>query len=289
MKPTIMTPEDFGAALIRTNDLDPIYVMLVNANEAGVLSRVMMKKWLLAYWFFYHAGVASELAITARDFWFAMAKHAAIPSGRRGTERRHFRAEKATNAIDWFGLQYPRAPTDAIDNGLLPMLPKSAGPIPFSTLAKRVQAWPQFGPWIAFKIADMIDRVLNVPVDFSDCSLGIYEEPLKGGYVISVMGDGATFGAAKEAYEEATTEERMLGMSRAITRLHYRLAKVFAPPHYDRKINIQEIETVMCKYKSYLNGRYEIGHDIREIRAALTASTSKLAHNLRNFLPEDVK
>lgn len=286
MKNQMLSAGDFGAALIRTGDLDPIYAMLVNANENGEISREVLKKWLVAYWFFYHAGVASELA-TARDFWRATAKHAAIPSGLRGTERRHFRAEKATTTIAWFRERYAYG-SNAIDEGLLlPLLPKlsTAGAIPFSALAKRAQTWPQFGPWIAFKIADMIDCVLGVEVDFSDCALSIYSEPLKGGYVIDAMASGLDFEGAKLQYEADTTEERVGGMKRAIALLQRRFAKSFAPPHYRRKIGIQEIETMMCKYKSHLNGHYPVGHDIIEVRNALAATGGKLATNLAKFLP----
>jgi len=38
-----------------------------------------------------------------------------------------------------------------------------------------------------------------------------------------------------------------------------------APPYQDRSINIQELETVVCKYKSHCNGHYPLGLDTVDI------------------------
>ena len=42
-----------------------------------------------------------------------------------------------------------------------------------------------------------------------------------------------------------------------------------APPQMDRPINIQEVETILCKWKSHLNGHYPTGNDIAEVRHGL--------------------
>ena len=51
------------------------------------------------------------------------------------------------------------------------------------------------------------------------------------------------------------------------------LAKVFkwakAPPSEDRGIELQEIETILCKWKSHMNGHYPLWNDIDEINEGL--------------------
>ena len=37
------------------------------------------------------------------------------------------------------------------------------------------------------------------------------------------------------------------------------LLKSMAPPEYERAINMQEIETCLCKYHSYYHGHYKGG------------------------------
>lgn len=43
-----------------------------------------------------------------------------------------------------------------------------------------------------------------------------------------------------------------------------------APPRFDRPLNVQEAETVLCKWKSYSGGHYEIGEDVAACREGLS-------------------
>ena len=54
--------ETFGRHLITTGDLDPIYTALVRAEQGGDFSVPQLCRWLLGYWCYYHAGVASFLS-----------------------------------------------------------------------------------------------------------------------------------------------------------------------------------------------------------------------------------
>lgn len=54
--------EKFGRHLITTGDLDPIHNGLVGAVAAGVYTQPQLYCWLIAYWCFYHAGVASFMS-----------------------------------------------------------------------------------------------------------------------------------------------------------------------------------------------------------------------------------
>ena len=39
-----------------------------------------------------------------------------------------------------------------------------------------------------------------------------------------------------------------------------------APPQEDRPVGLQEVETILCKWKSHMNGHYPVGLDNEEIR-----------------------
>jgi hypothetical protein len=42
-----------------------------------------------------------------------------------------------------------------------------------------------------------------------------------------------------------------------------------APPRRERLIGPQEAETILCKWKSYLNGHYQIGEDTESCEKGL--------------------
>ena len=84
---------EFGRKLIEANDLDPVYVLLWNSN----FDRLKMKKFLLAYWAFYHMGTASWISegatlpiTTPNSYWDRFMTAAKSMDYPRCPERRHF-------------------------------------------------------------------------------------------------------------------------------------------------------------------------------------------------------
>ena len=205
------------------------------------LEENLLKRWCLAYWCFYSAATASRVC-EADDFWEAM-RRADLEKWPRGAERRHFRGKTSSGAVAFLSAAYP-SPESAVD---------ACGGTSFADVSARVRAWPFFGPWIAFKVADMLERVLGVPVDFSDCALGVYKEPAAGASLVASL--------------EGLPDDVEIVTAWLLDRLGFRKA----PPRYDRPINIQEAETVLCKFKSHYKGHYPVGKDVREIRHALSA------------------
>ena len=250
----MMNVTAFGQALLGTGDLDPIYIMLWRAR----MDSERLARWCLAYWCFYHAGTSCRIVERA-DFWAAM-RRADVERWPRGAERRHFRGRSSVTAIDWLASRFSE-PADAVLSVVGPT---------FGEVSRKVRQWPQFGPWIAFKVADMLERVLDVKVDFGDCALSIYREPVAGA--------------------ELVARELALPFKRADVVAAWLLNELdhpLAPPRYDRPVNIQEAETILCKYKAHRAGRYPVGKDTREIRHGLR-NAGILASELIQFLPESV-
>jgi hypothetical protein len=238
----------FGDRLIETGDLDPVYIALHEAQlNFSVRSRV-----LLAYTCLYHLGAAAAIAASS-DFWLHLQIAARNPklAWPRGSERRHWRGDNAMATWEYLAEHYKK-PEDVVDYWM-------SGSLSFRAVSERVREIPGFGPWIAFKVADLLERVMEMPVNFDDCELGVYSEPRKGAALLF-------HGDVEHSITDANLHELVTTMLR-----EPKLRRHKAPPADDRRINIQEIETVLCKYKAHVNGHYPLGKDTHEVVHALSS------------------
>lgn len=231
---------EFGRLLLTAGDLDPVYTMLYRAN----LSTELLHRFLLGYWCFYHVGVAAQLAECEEEQFFERAI-ALVQNGKetpRGAERRHFRGEDGLKSLNYFSATY-RDPNQAVSDLIQNCAGKNV-----SDVLEFVKRWPEFGPWIGFKIADMLERVAGVPITFQSEHLTLYKAPT----------DGPKIWCANEGLDF-----EQLGIPGVVTLLEEKFAVYQAPPRYDRPVGVQECETILCKWKSHLNGRYPVGKDSR--------------------------
>jgi hypothetical protein len=273
--------EAFGAHLLASGDLDPIYIALVNAEKAGAMDRPQLLRWITAYVCFYHAGVASCLSeYTGKQFWTAMMTAAVneepTPEGARwarGHERRHFRGKLAVDSVAYLQNRYPRHPEDFLR---WVSAWERSDPFPFSIVTERVQQHRGFGPWIGFKVADMIDRCLGVPVAFDNAAVFMFKDPEKAAMMLWDEREG-------RKYPESARPKREVILNGVTGYLINHFRDVPAPPFGDRPVNIQEVETVLCKWKSHVNGHYPLNNDIVEIRDGL-APWAKHCQTARDFL-----
>jgi hypothetical protein len=272
----MLSVREFGEALLRTQDLDPVYVALHKA----ALDPETLDRTCLAYWCFYHLGVAAKFGEikNPKKYWAKMLE-AAVNLGDpkpwpRGAERRHFRGDQAINAVEELTQRYktPSAAVRAIVGDPAFMLDKQTT---YNNVAACAQRHRGFGPWIAFKIADMAERVLGYDVNFDDCHLGIYKDPRQGAALVRT-GDWKTSITDDELRETVEAEIQ-----------YFRSKRMKAPPARDRLVNVQEVESIFCKYKSHVKGHYQVGKDISEIRHALVG-WGDLAQQLLRCMPPEV-
>ena len=271
---------DFGKQLLRTYDLDPVYLALCKVPW----NRDRKYRWLVAYWCFYDCGVATCISeFEDALFWNAMAAAAKneteMPIGgrwKRAAERRHFRGQKCINAVAWLSQRYTKP-----EQMVYYIIGKDTGTMrTFKDIAARVKEHPAFGPWMAFKVADMLDCVLGVSIDFDKAAIFMFKDPVKAVLMLWLIETGYADNA------------RPKDMSKVINQVVDMLLKEFggflAPPAFDRPVRLQEVETVLCKWKSHLNGHYPPGKDTREIRAGLTpwAEVSKAAKEFLEAMPD---
>jgi hypothetical protein len=177
-------------------------------------------------------------------------------------ERRYFWGRQAENAIR--GLMDAGEPERIVDH--------MCYHDDFWGVFKTVKSYTGFGPWMGFKVADMAERVLEIPVDFSTCTLGIYKDPRAG----------AAFILTGDRYQEIT-DDQLADVCYDIER-HF-CVNYDAPPAYDRPVNIQEVETILCKYKAHCYGAYPLGNDIVHVREGMK-DWGDLAEELAQYLPK---
>jgi hypothetical protein len=227
----------FGRALVESNDLDPVYCVL----HGALLDPYPLKKWLLAYWCFYHAGTASW--ICTGNYWGRMGEAAGSKLWPRGSERRHFRGKNAAKSVSYLE-------SVGVTDLFRPILTNHT----VSSLTDYVRTWVGFGPWIAFKVGDMVERLGLAEVSFADGDVFLFDSPREGAEMV--------------CKRYSTSPQKNPG-AWAVKHVLEGLKDLKAPPRYERRLNCQEAETILCKWKSHLNGRYEVGHDTAELRRGL--------------------
>lgn len=271
-----------GEHLLRSLDLDPVYVALYKCG----LPRKELYRWLLAYWCgVYHVGAASYLAeYEGRHFWAAMMKAAAntspTPFGERwprGHERRHWRGIAALRAVRTLWNRYGDYPEEMVKYIAQPGIGRVQT---FEAVAKRAREHPLFGPWIAFKVCDMVERLGIASVSFDHANVFMFNSPKDAALMVWRQRNGLKE-TAKPKHEDAATNGVVRG-------LEQRFKDFMAPPRYERRIGLQEIETILCKWKSHLSGHYPLLYDIQEIREGLKpwAACSEIAKSLLHNMPQ---
>lgn len=239
-----MTLEEFSKYEIETGDLDPDYILMLRAQRLFGLSDEEMSKWVVVKSCVYDS--ESEL----QHLLFNVPIKDLV---RYGGERRKFKpiADQLFDRFDHF----IKSSSNGYRSFFFEALPRNA------RLAMQViQTVKGFGPWAAWKMADLAERVLGVPIDFSEVQFNkIYEYPLKE--IMMVASED------ESRWKELLRNDDLFQtcMERAMP-LFGEALKMKAPPQRDRLVNYQEIETLFCKYHSHAYGHYKPGHDIEKLR-----------------------
>lgn len=249
----LLTCYGFGRQLVSTGDLDPIYILLWESDW----EQHLLRRWLIAYWAFYHVGTASWIAEAGGKFeeayWQRFGQAASSKEWPRSAERRHYRGKNAASSLQ-----------DLQDRGLVGLWKSLTfmKEVSASQVMGIIQGWTGFGPWIAFKVADMLERLNLAPIRFS-IQDSLYESPLKGA---ELLWEQECPGL--DHHRQTTLAPHGVGPW-AVERILSTLNSCLAPPRYERELNCQEAETILCKFHAYSKGHYHMGEDIAACRKAL--------------------
>ena len=256
--------EEFGTHALKTGDLDPTYIALSKMEW----SDHQRARWLLAYWCLYHCGVASYLSeFEGQEFWDKLGEAAdnktapveGIDRWPRGSERRHWRGGQAIASFNELRSEYinPLAMVDYICGEKLSL--------PFSEISERVQEHRGFGPWIAFKVGDMIDRLGIREVSFDNADVFMFKDPAMAAKMLFAERTGLSIAGVKDG--KVKVKDSVI--PEVVKFLEDYFKDFTAPPIHDRPVGLQEVETILCKWKSHLNGHYPLNNDIEEINDGL--------------------
>jgi hypothetical protein len=276
----VLSIQEFGKHLIQSGDLDPVYIMLQKAELDGATKA----RWCLAYWCLYNAGAASFIAACEGAGFWAQLRHAAqnefhAPTGPgdrwpRGKERRHWRGKQAVQS--WENLHRLYEPSPEAFVSLL----KARAP-EYISVQNFVESHRGFGPWMSFKIADMLEQVFGVHVDFTQASVFMFKDPKEAALRYWRRAQGLP-DTAKPREPEAAIKAVVDYLLK-----HFGEEHGFLCPNKSRIVGLQEIETILCKWKSHENGHYPLYNDIGELRHGLEpwAKVSSLAAQLLECVP----
>lgn len=149
----------------------------------------------------------------------------------------------------------------------------------YESVARRAQQHHGFGPWISFKIADMIDRVLGHHVDFTQAQVFMFTDPVKSALMLWRLRTGMP--------EKAQPKDQQRAITQVVEYLTEHFSGYTAPPAHDRPVGLQEVETILCKWKSSMNGHYPLWNDTDEINLSLRkwSSVAPLATSFLTNMP----
>lgn len=254
---------DFSRHLLSSGDLDPVYVALTRMTWD---SDAQLSRWLVAYCAFYHCGVACYMSERDGDFWACMmtAAQNVVPApdgGRwpRAKERRHFRGGQAMAGIgDWMRRwPEPEDMFDFIAHGATPRADRPEGGYLFAHVRNRALSHLSVGEWLSFKMVDLVDAVLRVPVDQSDAAPFLYDAPVQA--MLRFWREAQGLPAPARPLDPAAAV-------RNVTLHLLRELRDLSPPHKPGEaVDLFCIETCACKWGSHMNGHYPLYNDIDEI------------------------
>lgn len=270
-----------------------MYSVIRGLNQTK--SRKWMGVFIMTFLLYYDAGQAAKVADHFEEGgnprgYFAWLQHVAEvhPSSmKRGTERRHMRGENERKALDklasfgtepWDLLQqmYPNSAEvrkAGAHFGLdLPEIPS------YTTFYKRMTikfAGTQFGPYFIWKLYDIFNVCLDMPISLSLAETVKYmpEEPKK---------------AVSHFFPEVPFSAALVNVCAVIAEFDH-------PVVPGRKCGLAEAETVLCMMKGFFKTKtHVIGDDIidkyiqlkdhPELQALLPNVTSKTNYTRGDFL-----
>ena len=272
MTEQVTTWQRFAEVTIKTNDLDPMYEVIYKLNKTK--SRKWMGVFLMTFLLYYDAGQAIRWADHHEGlngkYWEALLElNREFPTVmKRGTERRHMRGEnerKALEKLASFGLE-PWELLMKMDPS--PPLVKLSYTDLYNHMTT-VFAGTQFGPYFIWKLYDIFNVCLDMPIsmDAHEALKYMPGEPLK---VLDYF-----------------CEKWNLTRHAALGQFWLEVRNYDHPVLPGRKCSYAETETILCMIKGFfLTKTHVIGDDIQEKFEQLTAypDIQKLLPSLDNAI-----
>lgn len=215
----------FASQMFALEDADPGYMLLHRAK----LSKAQKLRYVLAWCTFYNPGLAARASdFQGPDFYRFLRD--VYPTAKRASERRHFRGQAGLNALASWEAKYPKPEA---------MIEACFGAT-YMQVRNNMQPMAQMGDYFYWKLADIQDTVLNMPVDFTGCERYMPKVPKQGAQMIGDL-------------------ENTFDLVETMTEITQYVEHVDYPIKQDRTLALQEAETVCCVFKQHVVGDYKFG------------------------------
>lgn len=238
----MMNFKSFSKYLLETGDIDPDYIFIREFAKRKKFSKEVLLHWLMLKVVIYDS--VSELEHLLHKVPFEKLRF--------GAERRKakpYAKKYYTNLITHFG-------SNAMSS--VKQLTKMENPL------DGVNCISGFGPWAAWKFIDLLDCCLLLDLDLSKVDFRkAYEFPLKGILMINGHDEDVSLLKDDKLYNKCMAEIRKQLKD---------IKNVKTPHNSNRGIRINEIETLLCKYHSYMHGHYHPGEDIMRLMKNIKSS-----------------
>jgi hypothetical protein len=233
-----MTFVEFSNEIIRTNDIDPDYVFLINYKKEFGIDKTfeLFKKKLLIY------NLHSELLYTDK----LITRNEIKFGNERNKSKNYFQTwESNLNKVD-FKILYKFHGVDYLI---------------FRENFKKLKG---MGDWACWKAADILEKVFGIVMKYDDMTfLNAYEFPLKGLLMINGSEEKISLYKDKRLFIDHLKHAKQL-------------ASQVKPNNYFNANNILELETLLCKYHSYAHKHYKPNDDVTKVRKII--SDNRLIH-----------
>ena len=257
----MLTFREFSHILISSGDLDPDYIFINNVCRSLNWSEKQKADWIAIKSIIYDSIGELEYILDKKSF----------DEVKYGTERRK---HKRNSSIFFEALKKASGKKQNFYNYFME-LPTNAG-----KAMKELQKVKGVGPWAAWKLVDLISCCLGKEFDFKNLDFRVaYEYPIRGMLMINNLDEKLFRKINDTTYSECIKNTyKMLGNT----------LELKAPPKKKRPINLQEIETCLCKYHSYRHGHYYLGHDIDRLHKRIKETDNKKIRGLKCELPKQL-
>lgn len=231
---------EFSKSVLESGDIDPDYIFMREKAKELDFSKEQLFDWILLKLCVYNS--ISELKILTGKGDFETVKY--------GNERNKHK-NQAREYYNNIRQVFP-------DEESIKLFFERPAQIVFNS----IKAIRGFGPWSAWKFMDLMSCVYGSDVDFEGIDFRkSYEFPLKGLLMVNGYAEDVKLLKSDDVYNECMALIKEMLASIEINGV---------PHNQDKGIRLNEIETLLCKYHSYIHGHYYPGKDSEHLKKEAT-------------------
>ena len=247
----------FGKGLIKSQDIDPLYPVLRDLVDGMGFEEAYWLQHLYVAWYNLPSGWRAWIDMPMPE---SFDPELIDPRWPTGTERRANRGGKViahlSSTIDTIDKDFEGDIVRFFTDGIFEPEDSYQPTVNWMVMNERLQGLYLNGRWAAYKQCEVLRRVMDVPLEAPDMGMQFSSGPREGLAMLYGEVPGQTRGVINQLDAQARDlQERALAMG--------------------LEADIEELETVLCNFKSLRKGKYYIGHDIDELQEQIDVAIQR--------------